>query len=282
MNLIFEKFHGLGNDYLVYDCIKNNVFLGEEDIKHICHRNCGIGSDGILIGPIFEEGMIKVKIYNPDGSEAEKSGNGVRIFSRYLQEEGYIKEKSFILKTLGGNVSVEFLEGDDRNIKIGMGKVSFNSNIIGVVGEQREVIKEKFVFNNKEYICTCVSIGNPHCVIPMESISKEKVIEIGKHSEGAKYFPNKINTQIAKVIDKNTIQIEIFERGAGYTLASGSSSCAAATALYKLGLIDNKVTVNMPGGKLFINITDDFYVYMIGEVKKVGSVIINEDFLKKF
>lgn len=282
MNLIFEKFHGLGNDYLVYDCIKNNVFLGEEDIKHICHRNCGIGSDGILIGPIYEEGMIKVKIYNPDGSEAEKSGNGVRIFSRYLQEEGYIKEKSFILKTLGGNVSVEFLEGDDRNIKIGMGKVSFNSNIIGVVGEQREVIKEKFVFNNKEYICTCVSIGNPHCVIPMESISKEKVIEIGKHSEGAKYFPNKINTQIAKVIDKNTIQIEIFERGAGYTLASGSSSCAAATALYKLGLIDNKVTVNMPGGKLFINITDDFYVYMIGEVKKVGSVIINEDFLKKF
>lgn len=282
MNLIFEKFHGLGNDYLVYDCIKNNVFLGEEDIKHICHRNCGIGSDGILIGPIFEEGMIKVKIYNPDGSEAEKSGNGVRIFSRYLQEEGYIKEKSFILKTLGGNVSVEFLEGDDRNIKIGMGKVSFNSNIIGVVGEQREVIKEKFVFNNKEYICTCVSIGNPHCVIPMESISKEKVIEIGKHSEGAKYFPNKINTQIAKVIDKNTIQIEIFERGAGYTLASGSSSCAAATALYKLGLIDNKVTVNMPGGKLFINITDDFYVYMIGEVKKVGSVIMNEDFLKKF
>ena len=282
MNLIFEKFHGLGNDYLVYDCIKNNVFLGEEDIKHICHRNCGIGSDGILIGPIFEEGMIKVKIYNPDGSEAEKSGNGVRIFSRYLQEEGYIKEKSFILKTLGGNVSVEFLEGDDRNIKIGMGKVSFNSNIIGVIGEQREVIKEKFVFNNKEYICTCVSIGNPHCVIPMESISKEKVIEIGKHSEGAKYFPNKINTQIAKVIDKNTIQIEIFERGAGYTLASGSSSCAAATALYKLGLIDNKVTVNMPGGKLFINITDDFYVYMIGEVKKVGSVIMNEDFLKKF
>lgn len=123
-----------------------------------------------------------------------------------------------------------------------------------------------------------MSIGNPHCVIPMEDISKEKVCEIGKYSEVAQYFPNRINTQIVKVLDRHNIQIEIYERGAGYTLASGSSSCAAAGATVRLGMTESPVDVHMPGGVLHIEIDDSYYVHMTGKVEYIGKMEIFEGF----
>ena len=276
--LVFEKYHGLGNDYLVYDCIKNNFVLTEGIIKRICDRNFGLGSDGILVGPIYKDNTIGVRIFNPDGSIAEKSGNGVRIFSKFLKDKGYIKEESFNLKTLGGMVSVKYLNDNGTLMKVSMGKLSFSSTDIGAVGLGEEVIDKEIVFGSKNYRCTCVSIGNPHCVILMNKVSKEAVCEIGKYSEGAKYFTNKINTQIVEVLDRNNIRIEIFERGAGYTLASGSSSCAAAGAMYKLGLVDSDITVHMQGGNLKINIDSDMNVFMTGCVSRVGTMILSEEF----
>ena len=281
MSLIFQKYHGLGNDYLVYDCIKNNAYLNEDHIKLICDRNFGIGSDGILVGPIFREDKVKVKIYNPDGTEAEKSGNGVRIFSKYLKDAEYIVNDEFVLSTLGGDVKVNFQNEKGTILKISMGKLSFMSEDIGMTGDNREVINVPMYFNNTKYLCTCVSIGNPHCVIPMEDISKVKVCEIGQYSERADYFPNRINTQIVKVIDRNNIQIEIFERGAGYTLASGSSSCAAAGAVFRLGHVDNDITVHMPGGNIKIEISDDFDVFMTGSVCSVGEISLSEEFMQE-
>lgn len=271
---ILEKYHGLGNDYLVLDPNLNSIELTEEKIKKICNRNFGVGSDGILYGPILKDNKIKVRIFNPDGSEAEKSGNGVRIFSKYLLDKGYITEKTFILSTLGGDVKVEYLDKVGEKIKVAMGKVTFESEEIPVSGEKRKVINETFNFKGKEYKGTCVSIGNPHCVIPMKNISKNLAESLGPYVENYKEFPNKINMQLLEVIDRNNIKIEIYERGAGYTLASGSSSCAAASAAYELGLINNKVKVHMPGGVLDIEILKDKMVYMTGPVEYICHVEI--------
>ncbi|MFQ7000944.1 MAG: diaminopimelate epimerase [Clostridium sp.] len=269
-----EKYDGLGNDYLVLDPNLNSIELTKEKIKKICNRNFGVGSDGILYGPILKDNKIKVRIFNPDGSEAEKSGNGVRIFSKYLLDKGYIKEKTFILSTLGGDVKVEYLDKMGKKIKVAMGKVTFESEEIPVSGERRKVINETFNFNGKEFKGTCVSIGNPHCVIPMKNISKDLAERLGPYVENYKDFPNKINMQLLEVIDRNNIKIEIYERGAGYTLASGSSSCAASCAAYELGLVDNKVKVHMPGGILDIEILKDKMVYMTGPVEYICHVEI--------
>jgi len=273
-----EKYHALGNDYLVFDAQNNQEILNEEQIRLICHRNFGFGSDGILYGPIFDENRIKVKIYNPDGSEAEKSGNGVRIFSKFLKDFGYIKDEQFTLSTLGGDVKVQYLNDEGSSMRVLMGKTTCVSTQIPATGEEREIINEVMEFNGQEYRATCVSIGTPHCIIPMEDISKEKAVALGSYVENSPYFPNRINMQLLEVIDRNHIKIEIYERGAGYTLASGSSSCAASTAAYRLGLIDSSVTVHMPGGDILIEIMPDSSVYMTGEVKRIGTFILSDDF----
>lgn len=280
MELSFSKYHGLGNDYLIYDPQKNACALTEADVRKICHRNYGLGSDGILVGPVWKGNEISVRILNPDGGEAEKSGNGVRIFSRYLKDAGYVKTEEFDLLTLGGRVHVTYLDPKGKMLKVDMGTLSFMSDVVGVTGPVREVVRETMSFGTKEYECTCVSIGNPHCVIPMEKVSEKTVCEIGRYSETAEYFPNRINTQIVKVLDRNNIQIEIFERGAGYTLASGSSSCAAAGAAHKLGLVDGDVQVHMPGGILRIEIDADWNVRMTGSVNRVGEMTLCDEVLQ--
>ena len=279
MEISFYKYHGLGNDYLVYDSCKNNTQLTKEAIKKICHRNFGLGSDGILVGPLMAGNTIGVKIFNPDGSEAEKSGNGVRIFAKYLKDAGYVTAESFTLYTLGGEVSIRYNNEMGTNMTVFMGKLSFDREVIGCVHTPKETIDIPLEFYKKVYQCTCVSIGNPHCVIPMEEISRELVCEIGKYSERAEYFPDRINTQIVKVMDRQNIQIEIFERGAGYTLASGSSSCAAAGAVYRLGLVGKCVCVHMPGGQLQIEIDKDYNVSMTGEVASIGKMTLSKEFI---
>lgn len=282
MAITLAKYHGCGNDYLVYDPQKNNIELTPEAVRMLCDRNFGIGSDGIMIGPIFHQsGNIYVKILNPDGSEAEKSGNGVRIFAKYLKDYGYVAEDKFSLATLGGDIAIEFMNEAGTTVRVDMGKLSFWSDEVGVVGEKHEVVNERMIFNGKEYIATCVTIGNPHCVIPVKEISKDLICDIGQYAETAEYFPKRINTQIVKVIDRNNIQIEIFERGAGYTLASGSSSCAAAGAVHRLGLVDNEITVHMPGGDLYIEISPEEDVVMTGNVGTIGSFTLSEEFEKE-
>jgi diaminopimelate epimerase len=266
----FFKYHALGNDYIVIDPNKTNINLSAENIKLICHRNFGVGSDGILYGPIFQGENILLKIFNPDGSEAEKSGNGIRIFSRYLVDVGYVIEDSFTIYTLGGKVSVEILDDKARLIKVNMGTVTFDSELIPVKGERREVVNESLLIHGKEYKVTCLSIGNPHCVIPLNTISKDLVLQLGPDVENNEVFPNRINIQLLKIIDKNNMQIEIWERGAGYTLASGSSSCAAANAAFRLGLVENKIKVHMPGGKIDVEIMKNGDIFMTGSVTSIA------------
>lgn len=276
----FHKYHALGNDYIVIDPNHSPLNLSKENIKLICNRHFGIGSDGILYGPIFKGNIIQLRIFNPDGSEAEKSGNGIRIFSRYLFDSGYITSKTFILHTLGGQVTVEILDDNGELIKVNMGKVTFQSELIPMIGVPREVINEEIKLEGEIYSVTCLSIGNPHCVIPLSHISKKLAVEFGPMIENHINFPNKINMQLLKIIDRNNIQIEIWERGAGYTVASGSSSCAAASAAYRLGLVDNEVQVHMPGGVIKIDITSDGFVHMTGSIESVARGEFSNSFLK--
>ena len=221
---------------------------------------------------------MEVRIWNPDGSIAKKSGNGVRIFAKYLKDAGYVQKQHVVLETKSGEVEVWYLNEEGTRLKASMGKVSFWSNEIPVTGPVREVVNETLIFGKIPYRATCVTIGNPHVVIFLDEISKDIVCRIGKNSENAEYFPDRVNTQIMKVIDRNNIEIEIYERGAGYTLASGSSGCAAAAAAYRMGLTDRKVTVEMPGGSLWVEMAEDGSIYMTGPVEKIGTFTLEEDF----
>lgn len=265
----FSKYHGLGNDYLVIDPRVHDVDLTPDAIRLICDRHFGIGADGILYGPLQGAGNWRVRIFNPDGSEAEKSGNGLRIFAKYLYEKKYVDKKDFPIETPGGTVEAWIEDGPANLIRLRMGKVTFLSSEIPVKGRQREVVDEELEIDGVKYRVTCLSIGNPHCVIPMEDISEEKAKELGPLVENHDSFPNRINVQLLKVIDGATIEIRIWERGAGYTLASGSSSCAAAAAAHKLALVGDKVTVRMPGGNLFVQIAEDQEIYLTGAVEGV-------------
>ncbi len=281
MNITLEKYHGLGNDYLIFDPNKNKCELTKENIRLICDRNFGVGSDGLLVGPIMGQDKLEVKILNPDGSEAELSGNGVRIFGKYLKDAGYVQKNKFVINTLSGEQTIQYLNEEGTKIKVSMGKLSFYSDEIPVTGPRREVLNETMLFGSIPYRVTCVSIGNPHCVIWLNDISKDLVCRIGKHSENAEYFPERINTQLLKVLDRTNIEIEIYERGAGYTLASGTSGCAAAGAAYRMGLTDPKMYVHMPGGVLEVEIKEDYSVLMTGEVGYVGRFTLSHEFAEQ-
>jgi diaminopimelate epimerase len=281
MQVLFRKYHGLGNDYLVVDPNIYDVDLTPDTIRLICDRHFGIGADGILYGPIESEGDLNLRIFNPDGSEAEKSGNGLRIFAKYLFEQGYVNEKRFSIETLGGIVEAQ-IEDDSANlIKINMGKMTFQSTKIPVKGRERDVVSEDLLINGVKYKVTCLSVGNPHCVIPMNEVTEQKAKELGPKVENHNMFPNHINMQLLKVIDRAIIEIRIWERGAGYTLASGSSSCAAAGAAYKLGMVGNKINVKMPGGTLFVEICDNNEIYLTGGVEGVFEGRFHADLEQK-
>ncbi|MDR1123593.1 MAG: diaminopimelate epimerase [Elusimicrobiota bacterium] len=272
------KYHALGNDYIVVDPAKADIALNKQNIKLLCDRHFGLGSDGILYGPLetaVSGVFCKFRIFNPDGSEAEKSGNGIRIFFKYLLDAGYIQgTNSFRLETKGGIVQARLIRKEGGIIEVDMGKISFSSADIPLAGKKREVISEPLKIDGKLYNITCVSIGNPHCVIIAKETSKDVICKIGPLIENNPVFPNRINVQLVKIINDKTIKIEIWERGAGYTLASGSSSCAAAAAAYKLGYVGNKIKVIMPGGELKITIMENNHALLRGSVNFVYQGIL--------
>ena len=282
MRFAFSKYHALGNDYIVINPKDLPSPLTPEQIKIICHRNFGIGSDGILLGPLpSKKAKCALRIFNPDGSEAEKSGNGLRIFSRYLWDKKIVRDGEFSIETKGGVVQAIVLE-KGKTVRVEMGNVSFWSNEIPVAGPRREVINEPIHLRGQQFNFCAATVGNPHCVLPMKKITADLAKQIGPLLETHARFPNRTNVQLMQVLDRNTIQIEIWERGAGYTLASGSSSSAAAAVAHKLGLCDREISVHMPGGKIEIEIGDGFSIRMTGGVTKVaGGVMAKEMFAEK-
>lgn len=272
--LPFTKFHALGNDYLVLDPLHHPERPEPEFIRRVCHRNFGLGSDGILYGPFSPEeepASFGLRIYNPDGSEAEKSGNGLRIFARYLYDLGKVSEAPFKVWTEGGRVEASVLDHGSR-VRVEMGEVSFRSDAIPVAGDSREVLNESIDIEGESYTFCAATIGNPHAVFPMEAISEALVRKIGPVVETHPLFPKRTNVQILKVLNRSEISIEIWERGAGYTLASGSSSSACAAVARRLNLVDEHMTVHCPGGDLDISVSDEYQVLMTGSVTRVADM----------
>ncbi len=269
----FFKYHALGNDYLVMNPADYPGWPQPtpEQIRVICHRNFGAGSDGILWGPLrASQAQFGLRIFNPDGSEAEKSGNGLRIFSRYLYDQKLAGDQPFTIETPGGVVEARILQ-QGQMITVAMGQVSFRSDRIPVAGPVREVLGEKFTVQGREFTFNAAGIGNPHCVIVLPEISAGLAKQYGPDIEVHENFPNRINVQFLQVLDRQNVRIEIWERGAGYTLASGSSSSASAAVAHKLGLVDAKLTVHMPGGRIGIEIAPDFAIRMTGPTTRVAE-----------
>lgn len=276
----FHKYHALGNDYIVMNPADFPGWPAPTvaQIRVICHRNFGAGSDGILWGPLpSKQAKFGLRIYNPDGSEAEKSGNGLRIFSRYLFDQKLVADAApFTIEVPGGVVESRVMDGGQR-ITVEMGRVTFQSDKIPVAGPVREVLDEKFTIQDREFTFCAAGIGNPHCVMVLPEISASLATKYGPDIEVHKNFPNRINVQFLKVLDRQNVQIEIWERGAGYTLASGSSSSASAAVARKLGLVDANLTVHMPGGKIGIEIAPDFAIRMTGPTTRVGEGLLHPE-----
>ena len=272
----FTKYHALGNDYIVIDPQHLGSTLTESEIKRVCDRHYGIGSDGILYGPLESATCdFALRIFNPDASEAEKSGNGLRIFSRYLWDCGLVKDNEFSIETKGGNVSAT-VHDSGNSVSVDMGKVRFTHehNSSPAVKAEHIYVKDKgFDFYR-------ANVGNPHCVIPVEELSSSLAQKYGPLIEEDNRFENRTNIQFMKIIDRNTIQIEIWERGAGYTLASGSSSTASAAVAYGLGLCCSNISVHMPGGCIEITLNDQFDATMKGPVRKIAEGILATEALE--
>jgi diaminopimelate epimerase len=265
----YVKSHGLGNDYIVIDPADVPFTVTREAVQLICDRHIGVGSDGILLVAKPSGADFGVRIYNPDGSDAEKSGNGIRIFAKYLREHGYTDRDSFTVDTPGGRIGVQLTLADGlvTEVTADMGTVRFDPIESIEVGPTR-------------YAITSLSIGNPHCVVIVNDLAGVDVHDLGSMIESHAAFPAKTNVQFAQVLSRAHIGIEIWERGAGYTLASGTSSCAAVAAAHRKGLVDRDVTVTMPGGDLEVTVGAGYAMRLRGPVEEVMSGDFSPDLLR--
>jgi diaminopimelate epimerase len=261
----FVKYQALGNDYLFLDA---GVFArpGVARIRKICHRNFGIGSDGILYGGPLVAGDFFVEIINPDGSSAEVSGNGMRIFARAMFDLGRVPVGgNFFTKTHGVDIKCTILSAD--RVAVDMGVPLFrDSNIPNFTGDVLTIS-----VNGRAYECFPVSIGNPHCVIFVDTLSSDEVEESGKILEKNENFPNGTNAEFVKIIDKGNIAVDTWERGAGHTLACGSGACAAFAVARKLGMCAPAASIHMAGGSLDVMASESGAITQCGPVERIAE-----------
>ena len=281
----FFKGHGLGNDYIAVDPNELEFKLTPGNIRKICDRNWGIGSDGILAICKSKGADFGLRIYNPDGSEAEKSGNGLRIFARYLHATRKVRKSSFSVDTKGGRVHIKLHVNDDgiaESATVEMGRATFKPQSLPCTIKAEELIEKTIEIGRKKFCFTGVSVGNPHCVLfrdKGEKWTREELIDLGPQIENHSIFPRRINVQLAVPVGPRSIYILIWERGAGETQASGSSSCAAASAAVRLGLVKGPVTVKSPGGTLHIDVGSNYDLTMKGPVQEVARGVLSPSFL---
>jgi diaminopimelate epimerase len=271
----FFKGHGLGNDYLVIDSAELDFRLTPRSIRALCDRHRGVGADGVLVPVPTRRADFGVRIYNPDGSEAERSGNGLRIFARYLHATRRTRRLAFRIDTKGGVVGA-LLEldaaGDAGRVTIEMGRASFDARRLPCA-LRGELVDRPIRVAGGSLRFTGVSVGNPHCVLfrgRRGCWRREEVLWLGPQLETHRLFPRRTNVQFAIPTGPRSLSIRIWERGAGETEASGTSACAAACAGVRLGLVRSPVAVRAPGGTLRVEVDDEFDVTLRGPVEEVA------------
>jgi len=269
----FYKYHGLGNDFIIFDNRDNKIHLNPDNIRAICHRNYGIGADGILLVENSQVQDIRMVIYNSDGSQAEMCGNATRCFAKYLYEKGIVRKKIIRIETLSGVIIPEMEIQNEivTNIKVNMGKPIFDPKAIPC-SIDCEIVKNKSIhIGDNEYRITAMLMGVPHTVIFKEELVDEDVIKEGKAIEESTYFPMKTNVNFVKILSRNEIMLRTWERGAGYTLACGTGACASVAAGIINDMLDNRVLVHLRGGDLVIKWDGVNNIFMEGGATEVFS-----------
>jgi diaminopimelate epimerase len=267
----FVRAHGLGNDYLVVDATILGFELTPERTRLICDRHLGVGSDGILAIVETTNADFGLRIFNPDGSEAEKSGNGLRIAAKFLFDHGYTRRTQFTIETRGGVVAVELLLHDGRvgAVRIEMGRAVIDRMLTQLTVDQRPLT------------VVALSVGNPHCVVVVDNLAGVDLMRLGPLIENHPAFPSRTNVQFAQVLSRSDVRALIWERGAGHTLASGSSACAVAAACRDQGLVDEHVTVDMEGGALTIDVDAQLNLVMTGPVEEICTGRLSADLRRR-
>jgi len=276
MKIDFVKMHGLGNDFVLIDCLHKS--LGDSSFfsglaKKLCHRNFGIGADGIiLILPSSKEDL-RMRIFNSDGTEAQMCGNGIRCFAKYAYENKLISKIKFTVETLAGIITPELIFKDKEvsGIKVDMGIPKLRRREIPMEGKDAPtVVNETVKINSKQsFKITCVSMGNPHCIIFVNDVQSIPVEKVGPKIENHPLFPEKTNVEFIQILNKQEINFRVWERGVGETLACGTGACAALVAAVLNKKTDRQALIHLPGGDLDIRWADDGHIYMTGPAELV-------------
>lgn len=289
-SLEFVKMHGLGNDFVVLDWVDNRAMpsgghLEDEELSRlaieVCDRHFGVGADGMVLILPSEVADLKMRIFNSDGSEARMCGNATRCIARYAYETGLVHEPQFLLETLSGIVSpsVNIRDGEVVGVTVNMGEPVFKAGRIPVISSSDTVINQPKVFGNQKVNITCVSMGNPHCVIFVDDLEAIDLHTMGPLIENDPMFPDKINVEFVQVRCRDDVKAVVWERGAGPTLACGTGACAIVASGVMRDILDREVSVELPGGVLQIRWDQqDNHIYMTGPAQKVfrGFMDISE------
>jgi len=266
----FWKMHGLGNDYIVVDNKeeKINGKQAAELAKRLCERRLSVGADSLLLAYSSKAADVKMRVFNADGSEAEMCGNGIRCFAKYCYENGIVKKKEFSVETLSGikNVWLTLRQGEVSVVKVDMGSPSWERSSLPMTGHGT-CINVDLMVDSQLFKVTCLSIGNPHCVIFVDKVDDFPVEQIGRKIEKHEAFPKRTNVGFVQVLNPRELKLRVWERGCGETLACGTGSCAAAAAANKLGKVDSKVTVHVLGGDLKVEVAKS--LFLSGAAEKV-------------
>lgn len=263
----FTKMHGLGNDYVYVDCMKERIREAQKLAKMISDRHFGVGSDGLILICPSEKADFRMKIYNADGSRAEMCGNGIRCFGKYVYEQGLTEKRELTIETLAGvrRLWLEIIDGKVGSVKVDMGYPILQADKIPIISEHIRVIKEPLKLYQTRFDITGVSMGNPHVVIYTKNVNRVDLKKLGPEIEYHGRFPRRTNVEFVEILNRNEIKVRVWERGAGETLACGTGACAAAVSSVINDLTEREVSVKLKGGDLKVIWDEtDGRVYMTG------------------
>jgi len=272
MKFSFSKWHGLGNDFVIVNGFTEKIDDYPQMAIQVCHRQLGIGADGLVVLLPSEIADFQMQIFNSDGSEAEMCGNATRCMARYVYDNGMTDKTKITLETKAGIITPEliFQDGILNTIRVDMGQPRLKRGEIPMNGnDSEEVVNELLVVEQSNYHITCVSMGNPHCIVFVDDIKKAQVPTIGPLIETHSVFPRKINVEFVQVINQQKVRMRVWERGAGITMACGTGACATLVAAVLNGVTDRQAIVELDGGELFIEWGQDNHVYMSGPATEV-------------
>jgi len=266
----FTKMQGCGNDYVYVNGFENKIDNPNKLSEIVSDRHFGIGSDGLIVINPSEKADFKMSMYNADGSEGKMCGNGIRCVAKYVYDNKMTDKTTITVETLSGIKTLELNVKNDKveTVKVNMGTPILLPKDVPVVSDKDKVVDEPIVIDDKEYRITCVSMGNPHAITFIENTDDLKIETIGPKFENNPIFPDRVNTEFIQVLDRNTVKMRVWERGSGETFACGTGACATVVACVLNGLTDDKVTVKLLGGDLFIEYNrEENTVYMTGPAK---------------